>query len=139
MSPALWDLSSWRGEPVNDGELIRGPDGEDDEEDKAGEIDGTASAEAGVAADEDHGDVGQPHGEGEQDFGIEEVRRPDSLLGNDGADKQAGSHAGQAEEQGFKGNLVGGFERREPGEGGGFPFEAALLNEVQERGEEREK
>ena len=37
-----------------------------------------------------------------------------------GADEQAGGHAGEAEEEGLEGDLVGGFERREPGEGGGL-------------------
>ena len=47
------------------GELVCGPDGEDDQEDKAGEIDGAASTESGVATDVDHRDVDEPHGEGE--------------------------------------------------------------------------
>ncbi len=124
---------------MDGGELVGGPDGEDDEEDEAREIDGAASAEAGVAADVDHADVGQPHGEGEQDLGVEEVGCADGLLGDERADEEAGGHAGQAEEEGLEGYLVGGFEGWEPGEGGGFLLEAALLNQVQERGQEREK
>ncbi len=34
---------SWGGKPVDCGELVRGPDGEDDQEDEAGEVDGAAS------------------------------------------------------------------------------------------------
>ena len=112
--------------------LVGCPDGEDDEEDEAGEVDGAASPKAGVAADEDHGNVGQPHGKGEEDFRVEKVGRTNGLLGDDGADEQTGGHAGEAEEQGFKGYLVGGFERREPGEGRRFLFQAALLDQVQE-------
>ena len=48
---------------MNDGELISSPDGENDEEDETGEIDGAASTKAGVATDVDHADVGEPHGE----------------------------------------------------------------------------
>ena len=130
MSPALWDFCSWRGEPVNDRELVRRPDGEDDEEDEAGEIDRASPAQAGVAADEDHSDVGQPHGEGEQHLWVEKVRRPDGLLGYDGADEQAGGHARKAEEESSEGYLVSGFQRRKPGEGRGLSLEAALLNQV---------
>ena len=119
--------------------MVGGPDGEDDEEDEAGEIDGAASAKAGVAADVDHADVGQPHGEGEEDFGVEEVGCADGLLGDEGADEEAGGHAGEAEEEGLEGDLVGGFEGWKPGEGGGLLLEAALLNQVEERGHEREE
>ena len=66
-------LCSWRGEPVDGGELVGGPDEENDQEDEAGEIDGAASAQAGGAADVDHRDVGEPEGEGEQDLGVGEV------------------------------------------------------------------
>ncbi len=68
-------------EPVDGGELVGGPDGEHDEEDEAGEVDGAAAAQAGVAADEDHADVGDPHGEGEQHLGIEKEGGADGLLG----------------------------------------------------------
>jgi len=119
--------------------LVGRPDSEDDEKDEAGQIDGAASAQAGVAADEDHGDVGQPHGEGQQDFGIEKVRRTDGLLGDDGADEQAGGHAGEAEEESLEGDLIGGFERRKPLERRGFSLETALLNEIEKGSEQREK
>jgi len=124
---------------VNDGELVGGPYGEDDEEDEAGEIDGFTSAKTGVAADVDHADVGEPHGEGEQDLGVEEVGRTDGLLGDEGTDEEAGGHAGEAEEEGLEGDLIGCFERGKPGESGGFLLEATLLNEVEERGYQREK
>jgi len=113
---------------VDGGELVCGPDGEDDEEDEAGEIDGAASAETGVTADVDHCDVGQPHGEGEKDLGVAEVRRADGGLRDERADEQAGGHAGEAEEEGFESDLISCLERWEPGEGGGFLFEAALLD-----------
>ena len=48
----VW-TGSWGVEPVDSGELICGPDGEDEEEDEAGEVDGSASAEAGDAPDVD--------------------------------------------------------------------------------------
>ena len=51
---ATWASAHGVGEPVDGRELVGGPDGEDDEEDEAGEIDGAASAQAGVAADVDH-------------------------------------------------------------------------------------
>lgn len=92
-----------------------------------------------MPADVDHHDVGEPHGEGEEDLGVAEVRRADGGLGDERADEQAGGHAGKAEEERLEGDLVGGFERREPGEGGRLLFEAALLNQVQERGDEREQ
>ena len=81
-SLGLGELRSWGGEPVDGRELVGSPDAEDDQEDEAGEIDGAAAAQAGVAADEDHGEVGEPHGEGEQDLGIEEVAGADGLLGD---------------------------------------------------------
>lgn len=96
-------------------ELIGRPNREDDKEYKAGKIDGAASAQTGVAANEDHRDVGQPHGEGEEDLWITEVAGTHGDLGDERADEQAGGHAGEAEEQSFQGNLIGGFERREPG------------------------
>jgi len=108
--------------------LIGSPDGEDDEEDEGGEIDGAASADTGGAANVDHCDVGEPHGEGQKDLGVAEVRGTDSSLRDEGADEQASGHAGKAKEEGLESDLVGGFERGEPGEGGGFLFEAALLN-----------
>ena len=111
---AVWRWVGWlmEWEPVHGGELVCGPDEEDDQEDEAGEIDGAAAAQAGGAADEDHGDVGQPHGEGEQDLGVAEVLCAVVLLRDDGADEQAGGHAGQAEEERLEGDLVDGLERR---------------------------
>ncbi len=105
-------------------------------EDEAGEIDGAASAKTGVAADVDHRDVDEPHGEGEKDFGIAEVGWADGGLGDERADEQAGGHAGQAEEERLEGDLVGSFQGRERRQGGGFLFQAAFLNEVEQRGEE---
>ncbi len=119
--------------------MVGSPDGEDDEEDEAREVDGASSAKTGVAADVDHANVGQPHGEGEQDLGVKEVRWTDGLLGDEGADEETGGHAGQAEEEGLEGDLVRGFEGREPGESGILLLEAALLNEVKEGGQEREE
>ena len=124
---------------MDGGELVCGPDGEDDEEDEAGEIDGAAATQACRAADVDHGDVGQPHGEGEEDLGVSEVGGTDGGLGDERADEQAGGHAGEAEEEGFEGDLVGCLERREPGEGGRFLLEAALLNEIQKRRDQTEE
>ena len=61
------------------------------------------------------------------------------LLGDKRTDEEAGSHAGEAEEEGLESYLIGGFEGWEPGEGGGLLFEAALLNQVEERGYEGEE
>jgi hypothetical protein len=130
---------SWGGEPVDGGELVGSPDRENDEEGEAGKVDGATPAQAGVAADEDHEAVGQPHGEGEEDLGIEEVMRPDGLLSDPGADEEAGGHAGKAEEEALEGDLVGGLERREPGEAGGLALETALLHEIEQGGQEREE
>jgi hypothetical protein len=91
---------------VDCGELVCRPDGEDDQEDEAGEIDGAASAQPGVTANVDHGDVGQPHGEGEEDLGIAEVRGSDGGLGDERADEETGGHAGQAEEERLEGDLI---------------------------------
>jgi hypothetical protein len=128
---------------VDGGELVGGPDGEDEEEDEAGEVDGSSSAEAGDAADVDHPNVDEPHGEGEEDLGVAEIRRADGGLGDERADEEAGGHAGKSEEEGFEGDLIqdleGGLKDGEPREGGGFLFEAALLNQVEERGEKREQ
>ncbi len=52
-----------------------------------------------MAADEDHADVGDPHSEGEEDLGVEEVAGTDGLLGDEGADEQADGHAGEADEE----------------------------------------
>jgi hypothetical protein len=102
---------------VDRGELVCGPDGKDDEKDEAGEIDGAASAEAGDAAKVDHRDVDEPHGEGEKDLGIAEVRGAYRDLGDERSDEQTGGHAGQTEEESLQSDLVGGFQRRKPGEG----------------------
>ena len=71
---------SWRWEPVHCGELVGRPDEEDYEDDEAGEIDRSAAAKAGGAADEDHGYVGDPEAEGEQYLGIAEVANAEVLL-----------------------------------------------------------
>jgi len=63
----------WGGEPVDGGELVCRPDGEHDQEDEAGEIGCAAATQAGLAADVDHSDVGEPHGKGEQYLGVAEV------------------------------------------------------------------
>ena len=130
---------SWRSEPVDGRELVRSPDGEDDQEDKAGEVDGAASAQAGVATDEDHADVGEPHGEGEKDLWIEEVAGTDGLLGDERADEQADGHAGKAEEERLECDLVGGVERGEPGDGGCLLLEAAFLDQVEKGGQQADE
>ena len=114
------------------GELVCGPDSKDNEKDEAGQIDGAASAKTGDAAEIDHRDVDEPHREGEEDLGVAEVGGADGGLGDERADEEACGHAREAEEESLEGDLVGGFERRKPGEGGGFLLEAALLNEVKE-------
>ena len=119
--------------------MVGGPDSKDDEEDEAGEIDRAASAQAGVAADEDHGRVHEPHGEGEQDLGVEEEGWPDSLLRDERADEETHRHTGEAVEEGLQGDLVSGVERREPAQGGSFGFETALLDQVQQRRQQAEK
>lgn len=63
--------------------MVGGPDGEDDKEDEGGEVDGATSAETGDAADVDHCDVDEPHGEGKEDFGIAEVRGSNGDLGDE--------------------------------------------------------
>ena len=62
-----------------------------------------------MAADVDHRDVDEPHGEGEEDLGVAEVGGADGVLGDERADEQAGGHAGQAEEEGLEGDLVEWF------------------------------
>ena len=56
--------------------------------------------------------------------------------------EQAGRHAGQTEEKGSEGDLVDGLERgvqrRKPAVAAGFGLEPALLNQVQQRGEQRD-
>ncbi len=94
---------------MDGGELVCCPYGEDDEEDEAGEIDGAAATQTCRAADVDHGDIGQPHGEGEKDFGVSEVGGADRGLGDERADEEAGGHARETEEEGLKGYLVGCF------------------------------
>lgn len=124
---------------MNGGELVGGPDGDDDEEDEAGEVDGAASAQAGVTPDEDHEAVGEPHGEGEKDLGIVEVGGADGLFGEGGADEQAGGHAGEAKEEGLEGHLVDGLERRQAGECRLLRLETVLLDEIEDGGEQREE
>ena len=84
-----------------------------------------------MAADVNHADVSEPHGDGEEDLGVQEVGGTDSLLGDERTDEQAGSHAGETEEEGLEGYLVCGFQRRKPGDGGGFLLKAAFLNQVE--------
>ena len=69
---------------MHDGQLVGGPDCENDEEDEAGKIDRAASAQAGVATDVDHRNVDNPHGEREEDFGVGEEGRAGGLERNDG-------------------------------------------------------
>ena len=71
-----------------------------------------------MAANEDHEAVGEPHGEGKEDLGVGEEGGTVGLFGEGRPDEEAGGHAGKAEEEGPKGDLVGGIEGREPGEGG---------------------
>jgi len=126
---------------MDDGELVGSPDSEYNQEDEAGEIDGAASAEAGVTTNVDHADVGEPHCEGEEDLGVQEVRRADGLLGDERAYEEAGGHAGEAEEEGLEGYLVGCLKRWQPGcsRGSGLGFETAFLHEIQERGKQGER
>ncbi len=125
------------------GELVCGPDGEDDEEDKARQVDGTASAQTGVAADEDHGAVRKPHGEGQEDLGVGEEGGAVDLLGEGGADEKAGGHAGEAEEEGLEGDLVEELQRGlahgKKAQGRLFGLDTALLDEVQEAGDQGEE
>jgi hypothetical protein len=123
---------------VDGRELIRGPNNENDEEDKGGEIDRAASTEAGGTADVDHCDVGEPHREGEEDLGIAEVRGADCGLCDERADEQAGGHARKAEEERLEGDLIGGFEWGKPRQRGEFFLEATLLNEIEQRRDERD-
>ncbi len=121
-------------------ERVRGPDGEHHDEDEAGEIDGTASAEAGVATDEDHEHVSKPHGDREQHFRVCEEGRADGLKSEHGADKQTGGHAGQTEAESVEGDLVEGFERRQPGDFlCSLGLESALFYEIEQAGDEGEK
>jgi hypothetical protein len=126
---------------VNGGELVRRPDAKDDEEDEAGEKDCAFAAQAGVTADVNHADVGEPHGEGEEDFGVCEVAWAVGDVGEERADEQAGGHARESEEQGAEGDGVDGFKRGELDAGGcdGFGFEARFLHEIEERGDERDE
>lgn len=126
---------------MDSGELVGGPDTEDNHEDEAGEIDGTASAEAGVAADVDHSDVSKPHGEGQEDLGVAEVRCAVGDLREERAHQQAGCHAWKAEEQRLEGDGVDGGERWQLDTAGaeGLRLEAALLNQVENRGDERDE
>ena len=60
----LWTFENW----------LDDPDGEDDQEDEARKIDRAAAAKTAHAADVNHRNVSEPHGEGEQDLGVAEVR-----------------------------------------------------------------
>jgi hypothetical protein len=91
---------------VDGGELVGGPDGEDDEEDEAGEVYGSSSAEAGDAADVNHRDVDEPHGKGEENLGVAEVGCSNGDLGDERANEKTCRHAGEAEEQGLLGDLI---------------------------------
>ena len=124
-----------------DRERVRRPHGKHDEEDEAGEIDGAASAKTAVAADEDHQHVGDPHGDGEKNFGVGEEGGADGLECDDRADEKAGGHAWETEEQSFEGDLVEDFERwQEAAAGGGaLLLEAALFDEIKQAGDEREE
>ena len=62
-----------RTEPVHVAEEVGGPDGHHDDEDRAGEIGGLATAQAGAAADEEQEDVDRPTDEGGDDLWIDEV------------------------------------------------------------------
>ena len=125
---------------MDSGELVGCPDGEDNQKDEAGEIDGATAAETGGTADKDHGDVSDPHGKRQEDLGIAEVGGAEVLLCDDRADEQARGHAGQPEEEGFERDLIDGFKRsiecRKPARGRCFVLEAVFLNEVEERCDE---
>ena len=124
---------------MDGGELVGRPDGEDHQEDEAGEIDGAASAEAGVAADEDHADVGEPHGEGEQNLGVAKVGDAVGDLREERADEEAGGHAGQTEEERLEGDEIEGLKRRQLDSAGceGLGFKAGFLDEVEDACDER--
>ena len=59
-----------------------------------------------------------------------------SALGDERADKEAGGHAGEAEEKGSESDLVSGLEGWQAAEGGLLGLEAAFLHEVEEAGYE---
>jgi hypothetical protein len=126
---------------MHGGKLIRRPDRDYHKKDEAGEIDGAAASETRVAADEDHQDVRDPHGDGEENFGVGEERRTDGLQSEHGAYEEASGHAGEAEAEGVEGDLVEGFERRQPGARGlrALLFEAAFLDEIEQAGDKREE
>ena len=111
---------SWRGEPMDGGELVGGPDGEDDEEDEAREIDGAASAKAGVAANVDHAGCRRATWRRRGEFWGRGSRMGQQWLGDERADEQTCGHAGEAKEESLEGDLIGGFEWRERREDGGF-------------------
>jgi len=83
-----------------------------------------------VPTNEDHANVGEPHGKRQQNLGVEKVGRADGLLSDNGTDEQTGGHAGQAEEQCLQRDLVCSFERRQPGDCRRLLFEAMLLQQV---------
>ena len=125
---------------MNGGELVRSPDEENDQEDEAGEVNGAAATEARGAADKDHSDVGHPKAEREQNLGVAEVLGAVVRLRDNGADEQASGHAWQSEQQRLEGDLIDGLkrrvERRKPAMVAALRFEAALLNEVEQRCEQ---
>lgn len=91
-----------------------------------------------MTADVDHCNVDEPHGEGEKNLGVAEVGGAHRGLGDERANEQAGRHAGEAEEKRLEGDLVNCFQRRKPGARGEFLFQAPLLNEIEQRGDERD-
>ncbi len=80
-------------------------------------------------------------------LGIEEIGRAEGcFLHQDRADDQAHGHAGKAEEQHGVGDALQGVERGQPVErrppgvfaGLHFAFEAALLHQIKDRGQQAE-
>ena len=120
---------------------VGGPDNDHAGEDRAGEIRGSASAQAHRAAQEEKKDVDAPEDKGSQDLGIEEVGCAERcFLDEDGAENEADGHAGKAEEEHGVGEALEGVEggepveRHPPGVIAGFAlgFEAVFLNEVED-------
>ena len=74
-------------------------------------------------------------------LGIAEVGGAVSHVREKTADEQASRHAGQADEKGAQGDAVDGIERRQADARGDdrFGLQAALLNEVENRGRKRDE